>query len=383
MMLARCNLGALSKPMWPVVIVGAGPAGSLSALLLAREGVPVLLIDKARFPRPKVCGACLNGRALEILADVGLGHLFCKMVPLRRLLLACRGRVASAPLTRSAALSREALDQSLVEQAIKAGATFLPETTARVLSLTGSRCTVRLHRGALCRELSANVVLAADGLSGGLLADVPGWSCKVHSRSWIGAGTALLTPDHTYEAGTIYMGFSRAGYVGLVKLEDGRLNIAAALSSSALRASGGPCRLAQVILREAGMGTVDGLRQSRWRGTPALSRRPQSVALHRVFVLGDAAGYVEPLTGEGIGWALSAAHATIPLAIEGAEHWRGSLAKAWTRAFQEAIVSQQTRCRFVTTMARYPCVVSGLEHLLEKTPRVGRMLMRPLHLGIT
>jgi flavin-dependent dehydrogenase len=179
------------------------------------------------------------------------------------------------------------------------------------------------------------------------------------------------------------MAFGRAGYVGLVKLEDGRLNIAAALSSNVLRAAGGPGRLALAILREAGMEPIDGLRQSRWRGTPALSRRPQSVAFHRVFVLGDAAGYVEPLTGEGIGWALSAARAVLPLAVEGIKCWCPPLAGAWSSAFQKAIVSQQTMCRFVTTMARYPHVVLGLEHLLETSPRLGRMLMRQLHPGIT
>jgi flavin-dependent dehydrogenase len=234
----------------------------------------------------------------------------------------------------------------------------------------------------LCRQLSANVVLAADGLSGGLLAELPEWSCSVHSRSWIGAGTTLWTPDDTYEAGTIYMGFARKGYVGIVKLEDGRLNVAAALGSRALRAAGSASRLARTILREAGMKPVDNLCRSKWRGTPALSRRPGAVAFHRVFVLGDAAGYVEPLTGEGIGWALSAARAIVPFAMEGIRCWRPSLVGAWSTVFQKAIKSQQTICRFVTTMARYPHIVSALEQLLQRTPRLGRMLMRKLHPGI-
>jgi flavin-dependent dehydrogenase len=379
------SLDTLCKQTWPAVIVGAGPAGTLSALLLAREGIPVLLVDKARFPRPKVCGACLDGRALEILGDVGLGYLLRRLhaVSLQRLMLACRRRIASVPMARSVALSREVLDQALVDEAVQAGATFLPQTSARVSSLTGSHCVIRLQRGSLSRQVAANVVLAADGLNGGLLADVPGWNCTVHARSWIGAGTALQTCQGAYEAGTLSMALSRAGYVGLVKLEDGRLNVAAAFSANALRSAGGPGRLAQAILAEAGMEPIDRLHQSHWRGTPALSRRPQSVALHRILVLGDAAGYVEPLTGEGIGWALSAARAIIPFAIEGCQQWRPSLAIGWTRAFQEAILTQQTMCRFVTTLARYPYIVSGLEQLLEKTPPLGRTLMRRLNLGIT
>ena len=52
---------------WDAVVVGAGPAGSMAALGLARAGAAVLLVDRATFPRPKVCGCCLNGAALAAL----------------------------------------------------------------------------------------------------------------------------------------------------------------------------------------------------------------------------------------------------------------------------------------------------------------------------
>src|SRR5436853_4340221 len=60
---------------WDVAVVGAGPAGALAGRQLARRGLSVLLVDKAAFPRWKVCGCCLNGAALAVLGSVGLGEL--------------------------------------------------------------------------------------------------------------------------------------------------------------------------------------------------------------------------------------------------------------------------------------------------------------------
>jgi len=66
-----CCVGPVVDPLpsgrWPVVVIGAGPAGALAALELARQGVPVLLVERRRFPRWKVCGACLSGQALAAL----------------------------------------------------------------------------------------------------------------------------------------------------------------------------------------------------------------------------------------------------------------------------------------------------------------------------
>ena len=59
-----------------VVVIGAGPAGTMTALLLARSGIRVTLVDRKTFPRSKVCGGCLNAQAVAALADAGvLGRL--------------------------------------------------------------------------------------------------------------------------------------------------------------------------------------------------------------------------------------------------------------------------------------------------------------------
>ena len=88
----RTRLAApeIAGTSWDVVVVGAGPAGSMAALEIARRGPSVLLVDKARFPRYKVCGCCLNGRTLSLLGLAGLGGLVeqCGGSPLRSFELA-------------------------------------------------------------------------------------------------------------------------------------------------------------------------------------------------------------------------------------------------------------------------------------------------------
>src|ERR1019366_8245574 len=94
---------------WDVVVVGAGPAGSLAARELARRGAAVLLLDKAHFPRAKVCGGCLTLKALATLTAVGLGTLAdgCGAIPLASLSLAVARAQARVSLPGKA-LSREA-----------------------------------------------------------------------------------------------------------------------------------------------------------------------------------------------------------------------------------------------------------------------------------
>ena len=83
---ATLSLDQAAARRWDVTIVGAGPAGAFAARELARGGAAVLLIDKASFPRSKVCGACINGRAMSILRRSGLdASVMCRgTVPLRR-----------------------------------------------------------------------------------------------------------------------------------------------------------------------------------------------------------------------------------------------------------------------------------------------------------
>src|SRR5688572_28702325 len=121
--------------MLDVLIAGAGPAGSIAALLLARQGARVVLVDRDSFPRDKLCGDTLNPGALDLLASLGLevGALASAWPLAGMLLTGPRAQVVTryAGGRTGLALRRRDLDQRLLEQAIAAGVRFEPGLVAR------------------------------------------------------------------------------------------------------------------------------------------------------------------------------------------------------------------------------------------------------------
>jgi flavin-dependent dehydrogenase len=365
---------------WDVIVLGAGPAGSLAARQLARKGKSTLLVDKLVFPRWKVCGCCLNGRALAILHAVGLGRLpaRCGAVPLHKIELAIQTRRAVLPLPGGVALSREALDAALVEAAIESGAAFLPGVVATVGDeLETGRCVV-LRQGATRQEATARLVLAAVGLGGLGLSRKGRLAAVVEPSSRVGAGVVAARAPAFYGAGSIYMACGAGGYLGLVRREDGQLNLAAAMDGAYIRDAGGPGQAAALILDEVGWPAIPALPELAWRGTPPLTRRAERLAAERVFVLGDAAVYVEPFTGEGIAWALGAGAAVAPLAGRAVESWRPELAKQWIAIHASLVRKDQQLCRWAMRVLRRPILVRLLIAALAHAPGLAHPFLRRL-----
>jgi flavin-dependent dehydrogenase len=375
------TLAQAAREAWPVVVVGAGPAGALAARELARRGRAVLLADRAAFPRWKVCGCCLNGRALAALAGAGLGELAARLgaVPLRDVLLAGRGCRARLALPGGAVLSRTALDAALVAEAVAAGAAFLPRTRAALGPLTGAGREVALTQGGNTVTISAALVLAADGLGGQFLA---GAAARPAPGSRVGAGTVVAPAPDSFAAGSVYMACGSGGYVGLTRLEDGRLDVAAAFDRSAVRRAGGPGQAAAGIIREVGWPPLPGLAEVPWRGTPPLTRRAPRPAAERALALGDAAGYVEPFTGEGIAWALASAVAVAPLADRLARRWEPDAGRTWAALYRRVVAGRQGTCRAVARVLRHPALTRAAIVLLGRLPGlaapvVGRLNAMP------
>ncbi len=333
---------------WDVLVVGAGPAGALAAREIARLGNAVLLVDKSDFPRTKVCGCCLNRDSQSSLRAAGLENLTSRLnaVPIRQFRIgAHRSRMANLPLAGSVCLSRTALDAALIRSAIEQGVEFLPRTQARLNSLHGDRRVVHLRSASRQTEISAPVLLAADGLGSGLMAASGEVDSVIRSDSRIGAGMVIDADIPQYQPGTIYMACGRHGYVGLVRLEDSRLDVAAALDRGPLKRLGGIGPMIAGILSDAGFPGIAGLDGMQWKGTLPLTRTTVRPWAHRTFLIGDAAGYVEPFTGEGIAWALASGLAVAPLASRAVVQWNPSLGEAWSGQYRQLIRSRQWRCR--------------------------------------
>jgi flavin-dependent dehydrogenase len=224
-------------------------------------------------------------------------------------------------------------------------------------------------------SIRARVVVAADGLNGQLTAQ-EGSRPDVKRGSRIGAGTVADSAPTFYCPGTIFMAVGRCGYVGLVRLEDGRLDVAAAFDPTFVRDSNGPGSAATTTLQEAGFPAIPDLQDRPWRGTPALTRTPRRVAGERWFAVGDAAGYVEPFTGEGMGWAVASAVAVAPLA---ARPWHPGLAREWEATHARLIRSRQATCRIAARVLRSPRLSRWAVRLLSVAPVLSRPVVAALN----
>jgi menaquinone-9 beta-reductase len=369
--------------IWDVIIVGAGTAGGLAAVLLARKKLRVLLVDRQAFPRPKVCGCCLNGNAIATLKETGLHHLLTEnqAVTLNEMCLGSKKINHTFPLQRQMVLSRECLDSSLIKEAMLEGAFFLDTTLAELGKLTTSSREVFLKQGELQLLSTAKIVVAADGLGGRLLVRKNITTHLASNNTRIGAGVTLLDPPDFYKNGTLFMTSGNGGYVGLVRLEDGRLDLAAAFDPIAIKKHGGMGPLAKALLKEMDWPLPLNLEFAPWRGTPALTGHIEQVATERLFVIGDAAGYIEPFTGEGMAWAFTGANFVAPLITKGVGCWEPELAKQWISKYKAHITNRQGVCKAAAFLLRWPLLVKlalmGLKAFPFLSKPVVAMLDKP------
>jgi menaquinone-9 beta-reductase len=358
---------------WDAIVIGAGPAGSIAAREIARRGLEVLLVDKSAFPRFKVCGCCLNRDALGTLDRVGLGHVPASLGATTLdsvTVVSHRGRRATLPLSGGCAVSRERLDDVLVHRAIESGVEFLPVCVATVGGLAGESRIVQLGG----TSAHARIVIAADGLAGTSLAKLDEFEPRITARSRIGIGAVLEHPPAAFARGAVTMICGRYGYMGVVWVEDNRLDIAAAVDSVWLKTIGGPQAAVASMLAHAG---IDADLSCAWRGTPALTRR-RRVEAERLMVIGDAAGYVEPFTGEGMAWAMAGAKAAAEVA---SATIHGATTKTWTDLHRTLIGRGQRECRSIAAVLRHPCITDATIRALAAMPSLAAPIVRRINHG--
>ena len=193
MIVPSVGLQEAATGIWDVIVIGAGPAGTIAAGYLARNGARTLLVDRRSFPRSKICGGCLNLVALEALNSAGWGHLVSQLggVPLKRLRLGLSGRSTELALPGGKALSRERLDLAMVETAVRSGVCFLPQADGMVGALDLETRRVDLTQSQRTVTVHARVVLVATGLGQPRLEGDPVVYSYPSRNSRIGAGSMI------------------------------------------------------------------------------------------------------------------------------------------------------------------------------------------------
>jgi flavin-dependent dehydrogenase len=380
------DLAHAASTAWDAIVIGAGPAGAMSACLLARAKLNVLLVERKAFPRAKVCGGCLNAHALAALARAGLETRVRALgaTPIHALRLHQRARVATIDLAPGLAVSRQALDAELVSAAVEAGGAFLPETAALIAPegdlpwREGWRRVSLQHRHEHGIFAAARAVLVADGLAHSSLRECDSFHSRVSAAARIGVGGVAGPGTIELQPGSITMAVGLHGYVGAAQIEDGRVNVAAAIDPGFLKAFAATSKAIGAILAEAGVKAGPGLDTIDWMGTIPLTRRVPRPAARGVFVLGDAAGYVEPFTGEGMAWAFAGAEAVVPIVKRAMASHDARLEQDWIRVHARGIGREQRWCRVVARVLRMPALVTPLVLLLRQHPALARPVVAHL-----
>ena len=405
----------MSVTDWDVVIVGAGPAGAVAARQISSAGAKVLLIDKSEFPRSKVCGCCLNRNAINSLHSAGISDLLssCGAVDVNSYEIFHGDSRAELSLPGGAILSRHAFDTALIHEAIANGSQFLPSTAGVSTEIVDDRRTLKVRQSSSRKEREAGrgenssqvdgvhvdgqhtaiakILIVADGLAGNLLkksdstagsSGIPATDVSnvvVHPNSRVGVGATLSCESHFYRRGRIYMAVQPAGYLGIVRTENDELDIAAAFDVEALRLAGSPAALAIKTLESCQMPIPIGISACHWRGTPALTRRRQAVADQRLFVIGDAAGYVEPFTGEGMAWAIASGSDVAPIALSAVGSWTPDLPDQWRRLHRKRIMKRQFTCRILGRVLRNNLATRIMIASIRKFPQLAIPVVRSLN----
>lgn len=360
-----------------VIIVGGGPAGSIAALNLARAGVRVTVLDRATFPRDKLCGDSVNPGAMALLARHGLAAMVeVRGLPVEGWLVTGTGGAAvRAPYpdgVTGRSIRRHDLDALLLEAAARAGARV--EQGTRVIAPTvegvgtSRRVTgVRTATSGGSVSRPSPLVIAADGRHSTIAFDLGLARHPRRPRRWaIGGYFEGVCDLSTFGE----MHVRRTLYIGIAPMPGGLTNACLAVPERHARAIGAdPDRtLTRVV-------ATDPLLRDRFAGArlamPARSLGPlavdvSSAAVPGLLLAGDAAGFVDPMTGDGLRLAMHGGE----LAAEAArEILEGRGDGAALAARRRTVLSGKMRFnRLLRTVVATPMGVSAASRIGDLWP---------------
>jgi menaquinone-9 beta-reductase len=290
---------------WDVTVIGGGPAGSSAATFTAKAGLKTLLIDRAVFPREKVCGDCLNPGCWEIFDQLGVAGEIAGL-PSARLqwvtFTNIRGRQiehrfpnAGPPET---GIRRSVLDHALLMNAEKAGVEIRQGEPVTGVERSWVIKTSR-------RQVRTKFLVAADGRNSSVARFLGAFPRTRTDRVACQTYFSADRPLH------IALELNQLGYMGIGTVGQGAVNLCIVARPKQIE------ELRSRISERFGLTP-----EQRWNTVAPLSRRPVGTDDPTLFYVGDAARVVEPFTGEGILYALKSGSLAAESIIE--SHRNGS-----------------------------------------------------------
>ncbi|OFW79084.1 MAG: hypothetical protein A2Z48_00180 [Actinobacteria bacterium RBG_19FT_COMBO_70_19] len=381
-----------------VLVVGAGPGGSAAAYHLARHGVDVTVLEKAAFPREKVCGDGLTPRSVRSLLRMGIDTedpRFERVIGLR---VYSRRTTIELPWPElrdfpnyGLAGTRMDMDEMLVRRAEKAGARLLERTEAVSPILEEGWVRGVLARDAEERdgepfEVRARLVLAADGAPSKLSAQAGvrrddsrplGIAARRYYRVERHPGPWFESWLDLWEGDTIL-----PGYGWLFPLADGTVNLGAGLLNTfkGFRdVSAQRLFAAFVSMMPSEWGFSEETAAGRVLSGPLPmggSRRP--VAVPGMLLIGDAAGMVNPFNGEGIAYAMESGEVAAELAHGSLVRGHAGIAQMYPTVLRERYARYFWYGTWFARAIGHPRVMQALTRYLLPNEPAMRFAMRVL-----
>ena len=367
-----------------VAIVGAGPAGSLLAALLAARGVSTLLVDRDTFPRDKVCGEFLSYDALSLLDDATCAAIDDAGAPrIERARVVGRKQTLEFPLPAAArGVSRRFLDNLLVDRARAAGATVLEACSANGLERRESTTHLTIERNGEVSVIEAAVVAGAWGRWGRFDQQLD--RSFVHDRRTRSFGFkrhyVAHHPPPPVDSIDLYS-FER-GYLGVNRVEGGATNICGLVHAERLAGHKGRWDAFIETLRdeepplEALYASHTAI-QTRFLTSEPVIFRARAPLEHGVFMTGDASGIVDPLTGNGMAMAIQSAWLAVPsiLTILADRSKRRQAERRYAASHHELFASRIHWSRAIAALLARPALLDRAIATLGR-PSIGEMLVR-------
>ena len=356
-----------------VLIVGAGPAGSIAGLVLARAGVRVRIVDRASFPRDKLCGDTINPgtlarlRALGVAGEIDATGLRVDGMIVTSADAAVVGRYPRGLCGR--ALLRRDLDWLLLRQAMDAGCAFDPRVAVTGAVVEDGRVVgVRVSGARACR-LAARVTIAADGRRSAIAWSLGAARHPASPRRWaIGAyfeGVRLFSQTTQSDLFVTFgeMHVRRNCYIGVAPVGQNLTNVCLVH----------PSHPADPAMRDAVRLLHDTLAADPQLAprfadarlvTPPTVLGPLAVdttppALDGLLLAGDAAGFIDPMTGDGLRFAIHGGELAAEAALNALTHgWPGLHARLDARR-RRAFAAKQRFNRGLRALVGSPAIVGA------------------------
>jgi menaquinone-9 beta-reductase len=359
-----------------VAIIGAGPAGSTLAALLASRGVSVALIDRDVFPRDKVCGEFLSYDALPIVDRLGIAEEIDRIAApaIDRCRVIGRQRTYEFALPEPArGISRYQFDTLLFRRALVCGARAWSGWTATTIDPVKRR--VSLDRQDERATIRADVIIGAWGRWGRFDTQLERAFVKDRAHRSFGFKRHYRTPAAASHTIDLYS--FRRGYLGVSPIEDGMTNICGLVHGKRLTGHRGKWESFIAMLRseepqlEALYASHKAAQESFLTSEPVIFRARSAVE-QGVIMIGDASGVIDPLTGNGMAMALQSAALAVPFV-------RDVLAKkaeadAYRQAHAEFFAPRIRWSRRVAMILSRPRLLEASLRLV-RSPRAGEFFL--------